>query len=125
MLVGLGIPAPIAGDDAPPLSPPSDFGKTVRVAGIVVKWVGGDKEANFRRVEPMIRQAAQNGAKIVCTTECFLDGYAIADKSIPLDGYRALGEPIPDGKYFSSGSPCRVPARPPFSSAERSLFPKL
>jgi predicted amidohydrolase len=34
------------------------------------------------------------------TTECFLDGYSIADKSIPLDEYRALGEPIPDGPYY-------------------------
>lgn len=74
--------------------------RTVRVAGIVLKWLRTDKQANFRRIEPMIREAAGGGAKIVCTTECFLDGYAIADKSIPLDSYRALGEPIPDGKYF-------------------------
>ena len=73
---------------------------TVRVAGIVLKWLRGNKEANWRRAEPMIRQAAANGARIVCTTECFLDGYAIADKSIPLDQYRALGEPIPHGQYF-------------------------
>ncbi len=73
---------------------------TVRVAGLVLKWIRADKEANFQRVEPMIREAAMNGAKIVCTTECFLDGYAIADKSIPLEQYRALGEPIPEGKYF-------------------------
>src|SRR5262252_1387293 len=70
------------------------------VAGIVLKWARGDKEANYRRAEQMIRQAAAGGAKIVCTTECFLDGYAIADKSIPLDVYRALGEPIPTGPYF-------------------------
>ncbi|HKB40426.1 MAG TPA: carbon-nitrogen hydrolase family protein, partial [Gemmataceae bacterium] len=73
---------------------------TVKVAGIVLKWVRGDKEANFRRIEPLIRQAARRGARIVCTTECFLDGYAIADKSIPLEQYRRLGEPIPDGPYF-------------------------
>jgi predicted amidohydrolase len=72
---------------------------TVKVAGVVLKWVRGDKEANYRRAEPMIREAAARGAKIVCTTECFLDGYAIADKSIPLDTYRALGESIPDGEY--------------------------
>ena len=72
----------------------------VRVAGIVLKWIRTDKEANWRRVEPMIREAAEHGAKIVCTTECFLDGYAIADKSIPLEQYRALGEPIPTGSYF-------------------------
>src|SRR5262249_23255978 len=71
----------------------------VRVAGIVLKWVRADKEANFRRIEPMIREAAGKGAKIVVTTECFLDGYAIADKSIPLADYQALGEPIPEGRY--------------------------
>lgn len=74
--------------------------KTVRVAGIVLKWIRGDKAANYRRAEPMIREAAAGGARIICTTECFLDGYAIADKSIPLDKYRALGEAIPDGPYF-------------------------
>ncbi len=74
--------------------------ETVRVAGIVLKWLRTDKQANFRRIEPMIRKAAAGGARIVVTTECFLDGYAIADKSIPLATYRALGEPIPGGKYY-------------------------
>lgn len=71
----------------------------VRVAGLVLKWVRADKEANYRRLEPMIRAAAAKGAKIVVTTECFLDGYAIADRKIPLADYRALGEAIPDGAY--------------------------
>jgi predicted amidohydrolase len=48
----------------------------------------------------MIREAAAYGAGLVVTTECFLDGYAIADKTIPLDEYRALGERIPGGPYF-------------------------
>lgn len=73
---------------------------TVRVAGIVLKWIRGDKEANFRRIEPMIRAAAVRGARIVVTTECFLDGYAIADKKLPPDVYRSLGEPIPEGRYY-------------------------
>ncbi len=66
----------------------------------MLKWIRADKEANARRAEPLIREAAKNGARIVCTTECFLDGYAIADKDIPLEQYRALGEPIPEGTYF-------------------------
>ena len=74
--------------------------KTVRVAGIVLKWIRGNKEMNYRRIEPLIREAAAGGAKIIVTTECFLDGYAIADKLIPLETYRALGEPIPTGPYF-------------------------
>ena len=82
-----------------PDKPPTPA-RSVRVAGIVLKWLRADKDANFRRAEPIIRQAAAGGARLVCTTECFLDGYAIADKSIPLDTYRALGEPIPHGPYF-------------------------
>jgi predicted amidohydrolase len=74
--------------------------QSVRVAGIVLKWLRGDRGANYRRVEPLIREAASHGAAIVCTTECFLDGYAIADKTIPLEQYRSLGEPIPEGEYF-------------------------
>jgi predicted amidohydrolase len=101
LLAGLLLPGP------PPEDTPRGRGaevgrtrsETVKVAGIVLKWVRGDKEANYRRAERMIRQAAARGAKIICTTECFLDGYAIADKSIPLETYRALGEPIPDGAY--------------------------
>jgi predicted amidohydrolase len=79
--------------------PPLARAASVRVGGVVLKWIRGDKEANFRRAEPMIRRAAAGGARVVCTSECFLDGYAIADKSIPLDRYRALGEPIPGGVY--------------------------
>jgi predicted amidohydrolase len=75
-------------------------GPTVRVAGIVLKWLRTEKEANYTRAEKLVEAAAQGGAQLVCTTECFLDGCAIKDKSIPLDEYRALGEPIPSGKYY-------------------------
>jgi predicted amidohydrolase len=81
--------------------PAGNHASTVRVAGIVLKWIRPDKERNYRRADPMIREAAAAGARIVVTTECFLDGYAIADKSIPLETYRALGEQIPGGKYFT------------------------
>lgn len=73
---------------------------TLRVAGIVLKWLRAEKEANFARAEKLIEAAAQGGAKLVCTTECFLDGYAIKDKTIPLDEYRGLGEPIPSGSFY-------------------------
>lgn len=99
VLAGLPLegPAPEGGGVAE--GPGAPGRTTVKVAGIVLKWRRGDKAANYRRAEPLIRQAAAGGARIVCTTECFLDGYAIADKSIPLETYRALGEPIPDGPY--------------------------
>jgi len=65
----------------------------------VLKWVTADKELNYQRAEPLIREAAARGAQIVVTTECFLDGYAIRDKSIPIERWRTLCEPIPDGAY--------------------------
>jgi len=73
-----------------------------RCRGWFVKWIRGDKAANYNRVEPPDPQKPQpRGAKIVCTTECFLDGFMrFADKSIPLETYRDLGEPIPEGVYF-------------------------
>jgi predicted amidohydrolase len=92
--------AVLGGADSAPAQIQPLTNSTVRVAGIVLKWVRGDKEANLRRAEPMIREAAKGGARIVVTTECFLDGYAIQDKSIPLEEYRALGELIPDGRHF-------------------------
>ncbi len=79
---------------------PAPREEPLKVGGIVLKWIRGDKEANWKRAEPMIRRAAAGGARLVVTTECFLDGYAIADKSIPLETYRALGEPIPGGPWF-------------------------
>lgn len=88
-----GNPPLSGGGQSPPV-------KQVRVAGVVLKWLRADKDANYARAEKLITEAAQGGAKLVCTTECFLDGYAIKDKSIPLEQYRALGEPIPGGKYF-------------------------
>jgi predicted amidohydrolase len=96
LLAGLSPLAALAQGDQPPSPKP----ETVRVAGIVLKWLRGDKAANYRRIEPLIREAAAHGAQIACTTECFLDGYAIADKTIPLEQYRGLGEPIPEGEYF-------------------------
>jgi predicted amidohydrolase len=89
ILLGSAVLAPAEEKPAP----------NVRLAGIVLKWVRCDKEVNFRRIAPLIRKAARKGAQLIVTTECFLDGYAIADKGIPEEDYRALGEPIPTGTY--------------------------
>ena len=98
----IGAQMPIRRDASQTQSNPgtSEKATTVRVGAIVLKWIRGDKSANLRRAERMIREAAAGGAQVICTTECFLDGYAIADKSIPLDTFRGLGESIPDGPYF-------------------------
>lgn len=81
-------------------APVGDTPETVRVAGVVLKWLRMDKEANFRRGEKMIREAAAGGAKIVATTEGFLDGFVNGDRTIPLATYHALAERIPGGEYY-------------------------
>jgi predicted amidohydrolase len=73
----------------------------VRVAGIVLRWVPGDREANIRRAEELIRQAAYKGARIICTPESFLDGYSVRNPALSRDAFRALAEEIPSGQYFS------------------------
>ena len=77
-----------------------DVSLTVRVAGIILKWIPGDRAENFARIEPLIREAAEKGAKIVCTTESFLDGYSIRDPLMTPDQLYSLAEPIPDGEAF-------------------------
>jgi predicted amidohydrolase len=74
--------------------------RTVHAAGIVLKWIRADKEANYRRIEPLIREAAQHGAQLIVTTECFLDGYSAEDWTVSERDYRGLGELIPDGAFF-------------------------
>jgi predicted amidohydrolase len=90
-------PAPLSTADGP-LAPPA--AGQVRVAGIVLKWLAGDKAGNFQRLEPLVREAAANGARIVVTTESALDGYAVRDKGMDLATYRSLGEGIPDGPFY-------------------------
>lgn len=85
-------------DDPPPATDADS--RTVRVAGIVLRWVPKERERNYRRLEGLVREAARRGAQVVCTTESFLDGYSIRDKAMPLAEYQALAEPIPGGDYF-------------------------
>jgi predicted amidohydrolase len=85
---------------APDASGSAPAGSSVRVAGIVLKWVPGDRAANYRRAERLIREAAGNGARIVCTPESFLDGYSIRNPSLSTEQFRSLAEPVPNGVYF-------------------------
>lgn len=41
-----------------------------------------DRDANFRRLEPMIGEAASGGARLVVLTETFATGFAVEDPSV-------------------------------------------
>jgi predicted amidohydrolase len=73
---------------------------TVRVAGIILKWAPKDKSTNFEHADLLIREAASKGAEIVCTTECFLDGYCIREESLSDQEFKKLSEPLQDGIFI-------------------------
>jgi len=73
----------------------------VKIAGIVQKWYQKDKRANFENTENLIIEAASNGAEIICTPECFLDGYAIRDKKMSSNEFKDLAESVNDGIYMN------------------------
>jgi len=47
----------------------------IKVAAIQMNAVKFDKEANFKKAESMLREAASRGADIACLPECALTGY--------------------------------------------------
>jgi len=98
--------AGIGAESGPPPSDVSNAGKpqTVRIAGVVLKWLRMDKEGNYRRGAKLIREAAEGGARIVGTSEGFLDGFMNGDRTIPLSLYQSLAERIPGRGY----KPARV-----------------
>lgn len=72
----------------------------VRIAGLVLQWTPGDREANMNRFEKLVREAASGGAKIVCTPESFLDGYSIRLPEMSPQEFKSIAEPIPEGRFF-------------------------
>ena len=57
----------------------------MRLAAVQHDIVWGDREANFRRLAPMVGAAAAGGARLVLLTETFSTGFAVDDPD--------LGEP--------------------------------
>lgn len=53
------------------------------VAALKVMPDIGDKAANYARFEKLARQAAANGASLIVTPECYLDGYMGSPKFRP------------------------------------------
>jgi len=68
------------------------------VAGLQMMPERWDKEANFRKLERLAREAASRGANVVATPESFLDGYVANEKAnrpfASREKYFAVGEAI-------------------------------
>jgi len=56
----------------------------------------GDQDANFRKMETFVEQAAAQGVRLVVFPECCITGYWFI-RNLSLEQLVALAEPIPDG----------------------------
>jgi N-carbamoylputrescine amidase len=70
--------------------------RMLRVAAVQMESLPGDKDANFRKVENFIGQAAAQGVRLIVFPECCLTGYWFI-RNLDLKQLAALAEPIPDG----------------------------
>lgn len=76
-------------------------GRVVRVGLIKAMPVKWDLVANWATFEALFRRAAERGAQIVCTPECFLDGYVAPDEAgWPEPGFRDVAQTL-DGDYLT------------------------
>jgi N-carbamoylputrescine amidase len=62
--------------------------------GLLQTWAGTDPESNLQRTLALARQAADQGAQIICTQELFRSPYFCQSED---HANFALAEPIPDG----------------------------
>ncbi|MEZ6071572.1 MAG: carbon-nitrogen hydrolase family protein [Pirellulales bacterium] len=86
---------------------PGDGHASLRVASVSFVPLKWDKDANARRIEELVREAARQGARLVITPEGALEGYVVnevidaddqAEKDALTARFQALAEPI-DGPY--------------------------
>jgi predicted amidohydrolase len=82
--------------------------KSIRVASLSILPVKWDKGANATKIERMVRQAAEQGAKLVITPEGVLEGYVVGEvvretdpdkKAKLIRRFNEIAEPV-DGQYF-------------------------
>src|SRR5436190_3515677 len=68
----------------------------MRAAAVQFESLPGDKEANFRKIEKFVEQAAAQGARLIVFPECCVTGYWFI-RNLSVEQLAALAEPIPDG----------------------------
>jgi predicted amidohydrolase len=70
--------------------------RTLRVASAQFESLPGDKQANFRKIETFVEQAAAQGVQLIIFPECCITGYWFI-RNLSVEQLTALAEPIPDG----------------------------
>lgn len=68
------------------------------IKAVPVKW---DIQANWQLFELLASRAVDRGAELLCTPECFLDGYVAPDQSNwSAERFRGIAQEVPDGTYI-------------------------
>lgn len=68
------------------------------IQAVPVKW---DQAANWAIFERLATQASQGGAQLICTPECFLDGYVADDnEGWSAERFRQMGQARDTGSYL-------------------------
>jgi len=70
--------------------------RTVRVASVQFESLPGDKEANFRKIETFVEQAAGQKVRMIIFPECCITGYWFI-RNLSVRELTQLAEPIFDG----------------------------
>ena len=70
--------------------------RSLRVASVQLESAPGDKDANFRKIESFVAQAAGQGARLIVFPECCITGYWFI-RNLSLGDLNRLAEPIFDG----------------------------
>src|SRR5438270_13278178 len=68
----------------------------LRAAAVQFESAPGDKDANFRKIESFVEQAAAQGVRLIIFPECCITGYWFI-RNLSVAQLAALAEPIPDG----------------------------
>jgi predicted amidohydrolase len=68
----------------------------LRTAAVQFESLPKDKNANFRKIEAFVEQAAAAGVRLIVFPECCVTGYWFI-RNLSLEQLAPLAEPIPDG----------------------------
>ena len=70
--------------------------RTLRVAAVQFESLPGDKEANFRRIETFVEQAARQNVRMIVFPECCITGYWFI-RNLSARDLGQMAEPVLEG----------------------------
>ena len=73
--------------------------RKVRIGMMVAMPKKWDVEGNWSTFETLVHRHAEDGVDIFITPECFLDGYAVAEKDWTREKFTQVAQVLDDSPY--------------------------